>query len=392
MAWQFILTDLYGAVHGELTKASARKVTLPHLRVPSATCTIPMFHEQASNVLNTDCLLKAYRIDPVTGTKTLAFHGPVVSADENGEAGVQTISITAAGPFWRLTKRLIPTSKLVTGAQYGDATSLIDLGTIARTVLADVNGAHFTGIDGNTSNGALHTNSSSAWAGKWFLKNAAEAIAELAAGLNSFEHRVRPTEPTAYANPQGWPRIALFDVAPILGVTRPDAIFEYGTTRANVASYTRNVSRDGLLTNAVVSVSGWPDTVERNPPPDGSPAGTLGDPKYSLVQTPDGTSVTNRGLFEEVVPDAGVLDDGLRTQIGQFHAYYRKDPRNIVTFKPAVNARPAPFVDYEVGDTVRARAFVSGSLRFDALFRIWGLTFDVDENGNENVELELVMP
>jgi hypothetical protein len=384
--WQFILTDLLGNVHGEVTNASARKVTLPHLRVPAASFTVPIENDLAPTVLDTDCLLKAYRIDPVTAQKDLAFHGPVVSAEENSEATAKTVAVVAAGPFWRLSKRLIPASKLKTGVSFGAAGALQDLGTIAQTVLSDVNGAHFTGIDLGTS-----AASTSAWVGKWYLKNAAEAIAELASGLNSFEHRIRPTEPAAYANPQNWPRIGLFDVAPIVGVSQPDAIFEYGTGQANVETYKRAVSRDGLLTDALISVSGWPDSVEKvnTTVPPATPV--MAD-KYHLIEVIDATQVNARGLFEEVVSDAGILDDTLRQNVAQFHVDIRKNPRQLITFKPVVNARPAPFVHYNVGDTVRARAVVNGILRFDANFRIWGITFDVDQNGNENVELELVMP
>lgn len=384
--WQFILTDLLGNVHGEVTNAAERKVTLPHLRVPSASFTIPIQDTLAPLALDTDCLLKAYRIDSVTGQKDLAFHGPVVSAEENADASAKSVAVTAAGPYWRLSKRLIPASKLQSGVQYGAAGSLQDLGTIARTVIQDVNGAHFTGIDLGTFSA-----STSAWVGKWYLKNAAEAIAELSAGLNSFEHRVRPTEPVAYANPQNWPRIGLFDVAPIVGVSQPDAIFEYGTGQANVTTYKRSVSRESLLTDALISVSGWPDSIERAFDPL-NPSVVPWPEKYHLIEVGDTTQINARGLFEEVVSDAGILDDTLRTGVAQFHVDIRKNPRQLITFSPVVNARPAPFVNYNVGDTVRARAVVNGILRFDALFRIWGITFDVDQNGNENVELELVMP
>lgn len=387
--WQFILTDPVGSVHGEVTNASARKVTLPHLRVPSASFTIPIENALAPLALDTDCLLKAYRTDPITGQKDLAFHGPVVSAEEVAESGAETVAVTAAGPFWRLTKRLIPASKTTGGAQYGSDTLLIDLGTIARAILFDVN-SQFTGVDNGTA-----TASTSGWVGKWYLKNVAEAIAELSAGLNSFEYRVRPTEPTAvtepaFNNPANWPCIGLFDVAPIIGVSQPDAIFEYGAGAANVESYKRSVSRESLVTDALCSVSGWPDSIEKwdhdadklTPDVD----------KYHLVEASDSAARLAHGLYEEVVSDAGILDDGLRLNVAQFHVDIRKNPRQLVTFKPVVNARPAPFVNYNVGDTVRARAVVSGTLRFDANFRIWGITFDVDQNGNESVELDLVMP
>jgi hypothetical protein len=373
-AWKFILTDLQGNVHGEVRQASSRNVTLPHLRIPSASFTMPLWDSLATTVMDTDCLLKCYRDD------ALAFHGPVITAEEQGSVGSQTVQVTAAGPYWRLTKRLIPASKTSGGFAQGSASSLIDLGTIARTILTDVNGEQFTGIDLGT-----HAASTSGWIGRWLLKNAAEGIAELAAGLSSFEFRVRPTEGAVYPNPgQNWQRIGLFDVAPLLGQSRPDAVFEYGTSRANVESYTRTKTRDGILTSAFVSVSGWPDTVERD---------ASGNVLYSPVQRrPDSAALSNRGLYEEVINDAGVLDNAFREKIGDFHVNLRKNPRERILFKPAINAKPSPLVDYEPGDTVRARAVVRGSLRFDALFRIWGITFDVDENGNENVELELVQP
>lgn len=378
MPYQFILTDLLGVTHGELTQASERRVTDPHMRVPSASCTIPLAHPLASTVMDTDCLLQAWRIDPVTSQRDCLFNGPIITAEETGQSDEQTIAIAAAGPYWRVAKRLIPGSLLTTGVAYGSSGGLIDLGTIARTILTDVNGVHFTGIDLGTQ-----VATTTGWVGTWFLKNAAEAIAELAAGLNTFEYRVRPTAPTAYANPNNWPRIGLFDVAPTLGSSRPDAIFEYGAGRANVASYGRVKSREGILTRAQVAPPGWPDGVERNPDQ---------SLKYNLVTKDDLTAINARGLFEEQVNDAGVLDATLRGQIGDYHVALRKQPRETITFTVAPNARPAPKVDYDVGDTVRARGTISGSVRFDALFRVWGITYNVDANGTEQIELELVRP
>lgn len=385
--WEFYLTDLYGGVHGEVTQASARSVSLPHQRVPAASFTVPLWHELVPYILDTDCLVKAYRTDPVTQQRDLAFHGPVISANENTEGSSQTVAVTAAGPFWRLTKRIIPGSKLSTGVQYGSTEAPLDLGAIAHTILATLNGDHYTGIAEGS-----RTASISGWVGPWFLKNAGEGIAELAAGLNSFEHVTQPVEATAHGNPQGWPTIANMNIAPLIGEVRPDAIFEFGTPRANVASYTHSVTREGMITRAILSVQGWPDGVERTPVPEGSPEGTLGDPLYALVERENTAASAARGLFEEVVDDAGVLDDGLREGIGDYHVDIRKQPRRQITIKPSANARPAPFVDYNVGDFIRARAVAGGSVRFDAQFRIWGVTFNVDENGNEQVELELVMP
>lgn len=390
MAWQFVLTDLAGNVHGEVTQATERKVSLPHLRVPSASFKIPTYHYLANTVLSTDCLVKAYRIytSPAgVTTRTLAFNGPVISADENGEAGVQSVAVSAAGPMWRLSKRIIPGSKVkATGWSDGSAGSPVDMGQMARNILSNVNAANsnlgYTGIDLGT-----HTNSVSGFIEKWYLKNAAEAIAELSTAIDSFEYEVAPTEPTDVGRP--WPKIGEFNTAPIIGQTRLDAIFEYGTTRANVDSYTRQISRDSILTNAILSVSGWPDGVEKYDH-DANTATAMID-KYNLVERPS-AAISTRGLFEEVISDAGILDDGLRADLGDYHLLLRDHPREVITFKPSVNAVPVPFIDYEVGDTVRAIAYVAGSLRFNAQFRIWGMSFDIDQNGNENVELEMVAP
>lgn len=387
MSWSFVVTDLMGVPLGELTRASQRKVLLPHLRLPTASCTIPLEDPLASWITNTDCLLKCYRKNS-TGVTTLAFVGPVVSAEENGSSAGNTLAMTAAGPFWRLTKRIIPQSKVAAGVNFGSAVSPVILGQAAQDILYFVNQDNYTGIT-NYTQAATTTG----WAGTWWNKNAAEGIAELAAGLNTFEFAVAPTEPTSVGGVGGWPQIGLLITGQNIGQSRPDAIFEYGTTRANISEYKRAISRDGLLTNAIISVQGWPNSIP--------PGGVL---PYSQLQrvgggttifapaAPMSADITARGLFEEVVDDAGVLDDTTRAYMADYQVAVRKQPREVITFTPAPNASPEPFVHYTVGDTVRARAIVSGTLRFDALFRVWGLGFDIDENGTEAIALDLVMP
>jgi hypothetical protein len=368
MAWQFLITDLQGLLHGEVNAADDRKVGLPHLRIPTASFNLPLESPLADVVMDTDTLLRAYRYDEPSNTKALVFDGPVVSAEEASDGTKQGIAVVAAGPFWRVTKRFI--GKTTGGYSQGIPTP-IDLGLAAHNIIDATNGAGFTGI-GKGSRAAVTTGGF----GPWWLKNAAEAIAELSGGINSFEHVVDPIEPQSEpGGVGGWPRIGNMRIAPAIGQLKPDAVFEYGTDRANVSTYSRSVSREGMMTQGIISVNGWPDT-----PPPGS----------GLIIQAD--SVATRGLFEDVVPDAGVVNNTLRSSIVAFHLKYRKVPKEVLTFQPAVNARPAPIVDYMPGDTVRARALVNGKARFDDWFRIWGVTFNIDQTGNENVELELIRP
>lgn len=371
MAWQFLVTDLSGTPLGEASYATNRTVTLPHMRIPSASFSIPMWDPLGDILLTNDCLLRCYRTDPTFGAKQLAFHGPVVTTEEAADGNSNTIAVTAAGVLWRLGKRIVPASVTVGGASYGTDISPMDLGLAAHTMLADVNGPSYTGIEVGTrtavSSGVITLDR---------LVDAATALGKLHAGLNSFEFEVVPIEPAASGGTGGWPKIGTMNIKPVIGVTRDDAVFEYGTPRANIASYTRSIGRDNLMNQGIISVSGWPN---------GSGAKTP-------ITRNDPTSITARGLFEDVVPDNGVVDDTLRTSVADFHVKYRKDPRQIIAFRLAVNATPSPLTDFFVGDTVRARATVNNVVRFDGLFRVWGMTFTIDDNGNETTELELVTP
>lgn len=376
MAWQAILTDLNGNVHGEINESDERKVGLQHMRVPSASFKLPLSHYLADTILSTDTLIKCYRYDEPTAVKTLAFNGPVVSAEESSDGSSQGIAVVAAGPFWRTTKRYIGKTKA--GFALGIPTP-IDLGLAAHTILDTINGEDFTGI-GKGSRSAVTTGGF----GPWHLRSVAEGIAELTSGLNSFEFVVDPQEPVGIGGVGGWPQIGSMRIASSIGSLKPDAIFEYGTDYPNVSGYTRAITREGMITRGIMSVSGWPETPAQQSP--GPP------PIPSDLMITNASTLAARGLFEDILPDANIVTDSVRQTLSDFHILYRKNPREIITFNPALNARPTPLVDYMPGDTVRARAVVSGNVRFDALFRIWGVTFNIDQAGNEQIELELVRP
>lgn len=366
--WQVLLTDLNGSLHGELVGVKDLKVYQPLMRVPTCTFTVPIWNPYINTLMDNDCLIKAYRTDPVTGGKSLAFHGPVVSGDENGSAEAQSVAVTAAGPLWRLSKRIIPGSDAPLGLKY-PVTGELSLGEIAHWIVTTCNGGGMTGIKTNDLAPGLPTGVLAAGT----LKNAGEALAEIASGLNTFEFDMVPIEPEATGS---FPYIAAMNVYGVVGYnSRPDAIFEYGTSKANVASYQRIVSREGMLTKGYIVSDNWqePNT-----------------PNGLLTTTAD--NVGSRGLFEDVVPEGGLRDNTLRTYILNEHIAVRKNPREIINFTCATGARPSPGIDFQLGDFVRCRAVQRGSVRFDAMFRVWGITYNLGATGNENIELELTPP
>lgn len=368
-SWDFILTDLAGVPIGDLKGATERVVALPHGRTPTCVFKVPLFYQYASNILDGDCLVQGWRTDHL-GSRSLRFHGPVVTAEENGDSLNQTIAVTASGPWWRCTRRIIPGSNSKTGYKL-PATGERDLGVLALDLLDTVNGATYgyTGISRGSSSGAVATGVA------WYEqpKNFAEAVTELSTPINSFEFEIVPTVPTDVA--QAWPQIGVMNVGPLIGgVNRSNAVFEYGTTRANVTSYKRQMDRSNIDNSTIILPPSWPNSTDD-----------------AYVST-DGSAAAAHGLFEDLIDAGGIEDAPLRQSLANEHTTVRKDPRQIITFTPALNARPAPFTDYNVGDYVRARAVVRGIVRFDGVFRIWGVQFTLDQNGNESVELELQVP
>lgn len=364
--WDFELTDLNGTVLGEITNASNRQVVLPLNQLPTCSFKIPVRHYLSPYLSDDtwDGLVKAYRTGQ-SGGRVLRFIGPVVSSNEVGDdSGPPQISVAAASAMWRLNYRLLGTTS--TGWAKGNATTTFELTVIAQQMLTDSNSAGYTGIE----NGASTTTSQGS-AGVYYMQPMLTALATLSVGLNAFDFEVAPTEPTNVSKP--WPQIGVLNTVPLLGTTKPDAIFEFGTSKANVVSYTRQIDRANMMTKGYINQPAVSDHTQ-------------------ILISEDASSEALRGVFEGVCDDGGTTWDVLRQQIVDMNVAIRKKARLVVNFKPHMNATPEPLVDYIVGDQIRARLFIDRIQRLDAMMRIWGITFDIDNNGNETPTLQLLQP
>lgn len=359
-----MLTDLAGTVLGEITNATARQVVLPLNRVPTAAFQVNADHYLAPYLQDDtwDGLVKCYR------DNTLRFIGPVVSSNEAFDGNSQTIQVAAASPLWRLTYRLLGTS--TAGYHIGDASTTFDLGTIAQQMLTDANAAGYTGISSGTT--VASTNGS---VGTWFYKDMLSSLAEIATANGAFDWEVAPTEPTNVG--QAWPRIGLLNCVPLLGTSKPNAIFEYGTDAnpANVVAYSRQIDRSQMCNSGFIQQPARAD--------------------YGGVLTStDATSIATRGLFQAMIDDNGVQWDILRQALADLNVAIRKKARSVLAFTPATNANVQPFNDYIVGDQVRVRLINPhlGNTIIDGMLRVWGITFAIDDQENEDVQLELIKP
>lgn len=356
MAWQLVLADLTtGIALGEILNAKDRTVSLQLNRMPTCAFTVRLDHEQAARLLEATVLVKAYQ------DKTLRFIGPVVSAEEAAQGEGGTLKVTAAGGLWRLTKRLI--GKTALGYSNGTAVSPVDRGQIAADILTTVNAEGDTGIRVGTV-----TPSATGFVGPWRFKPAAEAITELSATLDGYDFEIAPTEPTTDV---AGLQIGTLNVGPILGAPKSEAIFEYGTGRRNVTSYTRPVTLDGLLNLAWNLPENFPD-----------------NPTSAVVTATDAASITKWGRMEGLV-QGDVTVDTLRQKLIDEHVRIRRNPRQVITFDPARNA-PRYGTDYTVGDIVTCRARIQGVDRFNGLFRVYGATVSLSEEGTVTEKLDLI--
>jgi hypothetical protein len=356
-----VLTDLHGTQLGDITNALNTSIVLPLNRLPTASFQIPIQHKLAKYFADPtwDGIVKAYR------NGVLRFCGPVVSSAEAFDASNgQTIAVNAAGPFWRLAFRLLGTN--AAGWSLGNASTTYDLGYIAGQMLAAANAQGYTGIETGTLNPSENGS-----AGVFWFQPVDTAIAQMSTGLNSFDFEVAPTEPTNTG--QAFPRLGLFNTYNVMGSVKNNAIFEFGTTKANVTSYGRQIDRSQLCN------FGW---IEQPAVSDYS----------GILTSQDAASQAARGVYMALIDNGGVEWDVLRQALADANVAIRKQARQVVTFTPKPNATPSPLDDYIVGDQVRARIVVNGVSWLDAMMRVWGITFALDNQGNETPTLELIHP
>jgi hypothetical protein len=97
----------------------------------------------------------------------------------------------------------------------------------------------------------------------------------------------------------------------------------------------------------------------------------------------------------EDLASADLTDLALRQSLVNEHVRIRALPRQVASFTPALtdpehpNRVPQYRDNWIVGDQVRARIIANRALRFDAWMRIYGVSFDIDNNGMERAAMTL---
>ncbi len=404
--FETVLTDLRGAPISDLQGAKEREFAMPLRSMATGKLVVALDHDDADALLDCKTLLKVYETldddesvaaalagrrttngDLMAGPtvvgiggqpRVLHFVGRQITGEESATAGTKpTVAATFADPIWTLTRRLIGRS--ATGYAYGTAAAPVNIGQIVDDILAvlsdlDENDIPTdpTGVDSGSIIAGAEADKT--YVSGWHYKPAAEAIAEVCATLGGPDWRVRPIEPILELSTHPLARIGEVDLAPTIGVPRPDAAYEYGDGLLNVAAYRRVVSLEATAADVWSVIPS--------------------DPLRTMVESSPATR-NAYGMLEHVVQSDINVDD-LRRKLLQHHIEVRSLlPRQIITFDairdPTGRRVPRIGIDVDLGDTFPFRASLRrrGRLvkRIDVTMRCYQAAIKIDDEGTATTQL-----
>lgn len=367
--FELIVTDLAGAEQGTIRGAVAdREFTPAPLRsVPTGKFSVRADNEKLPWLAQTDrCLVKVLR----TTDNLLLMNGPVVGFEKTRDESGGSVSIAIAGAAWRTQGRLI--GKSPTGSSYGTPTAQIGRQEAMGLILDEMNADRSTGIRRGTL-----TPCAPGYFGPWFYKPGLEAWQEIAAPLDGPDWQIAPLDiaTTGY--------IGELNAAPAFGADKPNALWEFGTGKANVKSW-RHVINPGTMANRAINLPpGFPDNVLDGQAPQ---------------QWDDATSQSVHGLYETTIA-ADLSSDPMRLKLVQQQVAFRAEPAQIIDFTPRMEIagdlvygtdysegdlirfhaqEDFPIVDVETGKRVGTQSIDT----VDGIFRIYAVTLAADPEGN----------
>ncbi|MBA3240079.1 MAG: hypothetical protein H0T60_02540 [Acidobacteria bacterium] len=355
--WQFILTDLAYNNLGEIVNASERTATAGINKTSTAAVKLHLDHPLADNVASGDCGLKVYK------DGLLRQIGPVVTVQETGNKDGGNLSLNAVDASWFFTKRLVGLS--ATGIEFAAAT---DRGQIMKTLIDSTTVAPLPAMPVSTD-GYMTAGSTATYTGGPY-KTVMECLTELSASYDGFDWQINPTEPSY--NSAGHLKIGQIEIRPRIGNDfTAQTVFEFGDGKHNISEYSRTLDRTTQATRVYHISDQGPDI-----------------PGGPVKVASDAVAYGQWGLLDDIA-QAQLSDETMRQHLVNEHVRVRKNPRQTITFNPHPLKTPDLGVEYDVGDTIRARAIYERSIRFDAMMRIWGVAVSLDDNNKETYTLTL---
>lgn len=358
MAWRLFLSDFDGNQLGEVVNAHDRVINRALNGISSARFTVRGDHHLAPSINSEEgLLLRAY-----DNSNVLRFHGAIRTVEDVVRGSDYSVTCTFADAGVILDGRFDSTISIFHPTQ--------DTGR-AAWLCAKQRQDHATkygismGVIGDSESG-----STVPWQEEPYM-HALQTIVELSESAAGFDWYINPIERTIVS---GDACIGAWVLDGVIGTSKPNAIFEWGTGTNNIQDWNRTKDWTKLL-NIALSITGEQD------PKDST--GTR-----IQIQASDATSATTYGEHFDVIESFGIEDTGLRQELVDAHVAVRANPRQIYTLSPtsALIAQPTFGVDYFLGDLVRFRAMYNGTTLFDGQVRVYSVEITIDDNGQELIK------
>lgn len=361
--WSYYLANTSDmSLIGELP-ARGKKLDLTLNRPGSAGCSIPLDDSLASSIQTLSTSLIAVR------NRIVRWSGPVWTLDVNAPAN--TLGITAVGWLEELNHRTVrgPYTDLTATLRSTEEQVFVgvDAGTIAQTLLSkanaqrDMNGVvrptHITWGSADTS-----MNRNREYKKGQGIGDAIKELSDIEAG---FDYYVDPTTRQFYVK---YDTVIVGSTIKGIGSDKRNIVLSYEWGPANLAGagYTSDAGR---MCNRM-QVNG----------------------QYGSAIAEDRSAMDATGfMFEEYVglTGPGTTDNGILLAYGGAEVAVRAMPQKIYNIQPfayqAASGQPEPFVDYGLGDVVSLSARSGAWTEDKNSCRIFGMSIEVDENGNEKV-------
>lgn len=373
--WRFEVTDLAYIPQGEVLNAKSRHLTISLNKLDQLSFDISLNNPLADRLASTEAFIKGWR------NGALVFYGPVITAEEDGDANGAHIAVTCQGGGWlALNKRFAnapirayPTDTATPIVPNSGLRTALDRAVIVKNEIATSNTDY-----GETGVSTTLMPISAAETVTYTIDHftpMADLLRTMQSSDNGFDWRMVPVDNwndvTGTVTSQ---KHTAFWAAPVLGQEQPEAIWEYGVgTMANLQSYKNMVSRETQMNWAIARPT------EMTAPAFWD-AGTQGTQKWgAMVEMTSGSELPTE---EQWFP------------LQYENIITRRSPRRITTWQPHMDPSgvrmPDYGIDYEVGDIVHGRGIANGQVRFDGLFRCWGVDFEIMDNGFEKANLVVV--
>lgn len=360
--WRFELVGTDYVPVGEIQNAKERKVQIALNKLDQLSFRLRMDNVLAEQISRCEGFVKGWRND------ILQFYGPIITAEEVGDAEGASVSVACQSGAWALMNKSY--ANMVVDPSLGVRTNM-DRALIVKGEIDAANAWGETGV----STAALPISSAEAVTytiDQWMPM--ADLMRTMQTGDNTFDWRMVPINNwDDVAGAVTSPKHTAFWAAPVLGTQQDEAIWEYGKdTRANLQGYRNMVSRETQITVAV----------------------SLPDVSTFYTATADGATMTKWGTLTEIVTRDDITDTTQMADLRFAHIDTRKNPRRITTWEPHIDPTglrmPDYGFDYEVGDIVHGRGVANDVVRFDGLFRCWGVEFEIMDSGFEKANLVVV--